>query len=167
MKKVMLLAAVIMIALVSVALHKPEIESEEKIGLRVITALQRGSSFEFSGLFPTLADFHVLMMKNSELYGKNIEEASRDFQNEFEGVLSPAFRLTFENIRRKGVEAGIDWSSVKLVSVDVPAKVNYDYAVVPMTITFSEQGEVHRLRIEKALVMDGEWKISQFISLEK
>lgn len=167
MKTVILVTSVIMIALVSFALHKPEIESKEQIGLQVITALQRGSSHEFSALFPTLADFHAVMLRNSELYGKNLEEASREFQKEFEGVLSPAFKNSFETIRRKGVEAGIDWRTVKLVSVDIPEVIRPDFSAVPMTITFSAQGKEHRLNIEKAFVMDGRWKISQHITLDK
>jgi hypothetical protein len=167
MKTVIALVVVVMIALVSFAMHKPEIESEETMALQVIAALQRGSSHEYSALFPTVADFHALMMKHSELYGKNIQEAANEFQREFETVLSPAFKDSFQNVRRAGIEAGIDWRSVKLISVEVPENLSYDYSVVPMSITFSAQGAQHKLRIEKALVMNGRWKISQYISLEK
>ncbi len=167
MKTVVALTVVVMIGLVSLAMHTPEIESENKIGVQVITALQEGSSEEFSKLFPTLADFHALMLKNSELYGKNLEEASRDFREEFVAVISPSFGNAFERIRGEGEKAGIDWSTARFLSAEVSGDPGYDYAVVPMTIHFSAGGRSHRLKIEKALVMDGRWKISQYIRVEE
>ena len=156
-----------MIGLVSFALHSPDIESGEKMGLQVITALQRESPNEFSALFPTLADFHGLMLRNSELYGKNLEEASKEFQKEFETVLSPSFRNSFEAIRKEGIRMGIDWRTAKLVSVEVPENLQYAYSVVPVTIIFQAGKEEYRLKIEKAFVISGRWKISQLMTLEK
>ena len=167
MKTVIVLASVVMVALVSFALRKPGIESEQKIALQVVTALQRGSAHEFSALFPTLADFHAVMLRNAELYGKNLAEASREFQKEFEGAIEPQFRNAFDEIRMQGVEAGIDWRTAKLVSVEVPKDLRHDYTVVPMTIVFSSSGKQHRLTIEKAFVMNGRWKIGPFIKLEE
>ena len=166
MKKAILVTSVIMIGIVSFALHRPEIESGEKMGLQVITALQRGSSHEFSALFPTLADFHGLMLRNSELYGKNLEEASKEFRKEFESVLSPSFLNAFQKIRQEGIRKGIDWRTAKLVSVEVPDDLQYEYDVVPVTITFKAGEEQYRLQIEKAFIMSGRWKISQFLTLE-
>ena len=126
MKKVILVTSVIMIGIVSFALHTPEIESREKMGLQLLAALQKGSSHEFSALFPTLSDFHGLMLRNSELYGKNLEEASKEFQKEFEEVLSPSFQTSFQLIRKEGIRQGIDWRMAKLVSVETPDNLKYD-----------------------------------------
>jgi hypothetical protein len=164
--KTSIILAVIMITIASFVLHRPEVDAEEKIALQVITALQRSSYNEFSVLFPTLADFHELMVRNSELYGKNLSEASREFEKEFEYVLSPAFKNSFETILQEGAKAGIDWQSVKFVSVEVPEKIRHEFSVVPMTIIFNAQGNEHRLIIEKAFLLNGEWKISQYIALE-
>jgi hypothetical protein len=167
MKTTVVLTLIAMIGMVSLALRKPEIESKEKIGTAVITALQRGSANEFGLLFPTFTDFQGLMLKNAEMYGKNIEEASRDFQTQYETVLSPAFGNCFKRIREEGARAGIDWRSAKLVSVDVPEKVLYEYAVVPMTINFESSGKHYRLVFEKVFVMNGQWKISHHVNIVK
>lgn len=114
-----------------------------------------------------LADFQALMLKNSELYGQNLSEAAREFEKEYDYELYPAFRKSFENIVKEGKEAGIDWRTVQLVSVEVPEKVEGDFAAVPMTIAFNAQRKEHRLKIEKVLVLNGKWKISHYIGFEK
>jgi hypothetical protein len=159
--------AIIMIAITSFKLYSSEVASKEEIGLQIITALQHSSVHEYSALFPTLADFHTLMLKNSELYGKNLSQAALDFEKEYEYHLYPAFKESFLRIIREGHLAGVDWRTIQLKSVEVPEMIDSDFAAVPMTITFTSQGKEYRLKIEKALIMNGKWKISHFISLEK
>ena len=160
------LLTITMITVTAFALRH-SVDAKEKIGLQVITALQRSSLHEFSAMFPTVADFHGLMMRNSELYGVNLNEAAREFEKEFAYVLFPEFKKSFERIIHEGKEAGIDWRTAQFVSVEVPEEIESDFAAVPMTINFRAQGKEHRLKIEKALVIDGHWKLSQYISLEK
>ncbi len=167
MKTALAFTLIVMIALVSLAMRTPEIESEEKVGHQLIEALRHESPKEFSALFPTLADFYGVMLKNSELYGKNLEEASRDFRKEFEEVVSPAFDSAFAQLRARGTGGGIDWSTAEFVSADVKGNINYDYAVVPLTVHFTAGGRQHELKIEKAFVIDGRWKISQYIEVEE
>jgi hypothetical protein len=164
---ILLTVTAIVITITSFELYHSEIEAKEKMGLQVITALQRSSAHEFSALFPTLADFHELMVRHSELYGTNLAEAGREFEEEFEQVLRPAFKNSFETILAEGTKAGIDWRTAKFVSVEVPENIESEYSVVPMTITFTAQGKEHQLKIEKAFVMNGHWKISQFTTLDK
>lgn len=164
---IIITVAIIMIAVTSFKSYRSALEPKERIAQQVITALQHLSAEEYSSLFPTLADFHALMVRNSELYGQNLSEAAREFENEYDHELYPAFRKSFETIVKEGKEAGIDWRTIQLVSVEVPQKVEGDFAAVPMTIAFNAQGREHRLKIEKVLVLNGKWKISHYISLEK
>lgn len=159
--------ALIMIAITSFKLYRSEAESKEKIGLQVISALQHASVHEYSALFPTMADFHVLMITNAELYGKNLSEAALEFEKEYNRDLYPAFQQSFERILEEGKQEGIDWRLVQLVSVDVPEEVKGQFAAVPMTITFTAQGREYRLKIKKMLFMNGKWKVSHYIELEK
>lgn len=158
---------IIMIAITSFKLYSTEVESTEKIGQQIITALKHSSAEEFSALFPTLADFHTLMATNSELYGRNLSEAAREFEKEYEYELYPAFKKSFERIVLEGEQAGIDWKTIQFVSAEVTENVNGDFAAAPMTITFTAQGKEHHLNIEKVLVINGKWKISHYISLDK
>lgn len=159
--------ALMMIAITSFKLYRSEPESKEKVGLQVITALQHASVSEYSALFPTMADFHALMMTNAELYGKNLSEAALDFEKQYDRELYPAFQRSFERILEEGKQEGIDWRSVQLVSVEVPEEVVGEFAAVPMTITFSAQGREYRLKIGKMLLMNGKWRVSHYIELEK
>ena len=159
--------ALIMIATTSFQLYRTEAEPKEKVGLQVITALQHASVHEYSALFPSMADFHALMTKNAELYGKNLSEAAREFEKEYDLELYPAFEESFERILLEGKQKGIDWRTVRLVSVEAPEEIVGDFASVPMTITFTAQGKDYRLNIEKVLVMDGRWKVSHFIHFEE
>ena len=164
---IIVIVSIFMIAITSFKLYSTGVESKEKIGQQVITALQHSSAHEFSALFPTLADFHALMVRNSELYGQNLSEAARAFEKEYEHELYPAFKKSFERIILEGKEAGIDWRTIQLVSVDVPENVEGDFAAVPMTITFNARGKKYYLEIEKVLVINGKWKISHYINLKK
>ena len=163
----LILLTAIMISITAFELRHAEVDAKEKIGLQVVTALQRSSGHEFAALFPTLADFHGLMLRNSEMYGVNLTEAAREFEKEFELVLYPEFKSSFERILREGRQAGIDWRSIQFVSVEVGEETPAAFAAVPMTIHFTAGGRAYRLRIEKALMIDGDWKLSQYISLEK
>ena len=168
MKETIVLAflTIVMISITAFEFRVPEIEPEEKIGVRVLGALQQSSPDEFSALFPTLADFHLLMMKNSELYGKNLADAAREFEKEYDHELFPSFSSSFEKIVEEGNRLGIDWKTAKFVSADVQEKPANGFAVVPLSITFESAGKTHHLKIAKALIIDGKWKISQYITLD-
>ena len=157
--------AIIMIAITSFKLYRTEVETKEHFGQQVITALQHSSLYEYSALFPTLADFHTLMVTNSELYGKNLSEAASEFESVYEFELYPAFKESFERIVLEGKQAGIDWRTAELVSVEVPETIEGDFAAVPMTITFKAQGKDHQLKIEKVLLLNGKWRVSHYITL--
>ncbi len=165
--KTSILLTVIMVTVTSFGFYYSESDAKETIGLQVITALQRSSVHEFSALFPTVADFHALMVSNAELYGENLGEAAREFEKEFELVLYPQFQRAFETILREGKAAGIDWRTIELVSVEVPDAKKAEFTSGPMTITFDAQGKTHKLQVEKALLINGDWKLSQYMHLEK
>lgn len=164
--KTSILLTVIMVTVTSFGFYYSESDAKVTIGQQVITALQRSSAHEFSALFPTIADFNALMLRNAELYGENLSEAAREFEKEFELVLYPQFQRSFESILRQGKAAGIDWRTIELVSVEVPDAKNGEFTSGPMTITFNAQGTTHKLKVEKALLINGDWKLSQHMHLE-
>lgn len=164
--KTSILLTIIMMTIASFELHHSEIEAKEKIGLQVISALQRASADEFQALFPTLSDFHALMQRNSELYGKNFTEAAREFEDEFRRVVYPEFSGSFQRILEEGRRAGIDWRTIQFVAVESAVEPREEFSVVPITIVFQAQGKTHRLHVEKALMINGHWKISQYLRLE-
>ena len=157
---------VIMISITAFEFTSSEIESKEELGNELISALQRSSEKEFRELFPSLSDFHQLMIRNSELYGKNLQEAALEFQKQYDVELAPAFTDTYAALVKEGNLLGVDWQNAKFVSADTPAKVESDFTVVPLTITFTSGGKEHHLKIEKTLLIDGKWRISQYITLD-
>ena len=161
------LLTVLMISITAFEWRHTEVDAKEKIGLQVITALQRSSVHEFTALFPTLSDFHGLMLRNAEMYGVNLNEAAREFEKEFEEILFPEFKNSFERILNEGRSAGIDWRTIRFASVQVAEPADSSFSSAPMTISFTSNGEVYHLKVEKALMIDGEWKLSQHISFEK
>lgn len=156
----------VMVTITAFELYRSDTDATQEIGLKVIAALQRNSAHEFSALFPTLPDFHHVMETHAELYGTSIAEAARDFEREFDHVLHPEFKKSFENILREGRGKGIDWRTAQFVSAAVPEKIAGAFAAVPLTIHFTADGKPHRLTVEKALVINGRWRITQHMRVE-
>lgn len=156
----------VMISITAFEFTRSETESKEEFGNELISVLRRSSEKEFSELFPSLSDFHQLMIRNSELYGKNLQEAAAEFGKQYNLELAPAFADTYAMLLKEGSRIGVDWQNAKFVSADTPAKVESDFTVVPMTVTFTSGGYEHHLKIEKTLLIDGKWRISQYITLD-
>ena len=157
----------IMTTITSFTLYNTEPDTKYSVGQQIVSALQHRSVSEYTALFPKLSDFHVLMMKNAELYGTNLSEAAREFEKEYDGHLYPEFEKSFERILREGHAQGIDWRTIRLISVEIPEPGETDFAAVPMTVRFNAKGVNYRLKVDKVLIIDGKWKVSQHINLEK
>jgi hypothetical protein len=133
----------------------------ERMATSVVTAFQHRSLQEYAALFPSVEAFHNIMEKNSSFYGANLEEAKEEFEMQYAKEVLPALNQSFKSIIAQGIKAGIDWSTIKLVSVEF----NEQSPTAPATITFSSNGKEYRLEFEKTLRIDGEWKVSQFVKL--
>ena len=133
----------------------------ERMATSVVTAFQHRSLQEYTALFPSVEAFHKIMEKNSSLYGANLEAAKEEFEMQYTKEVLPAFNQSFKSIIAQGIKEGIDWSTIKFVSVEC----NEQSPAAPATITFSSNGKEYRLEFEKTLLINGEWKVSQYVKL--
>jgi hypothetical protein len=141
------------------------ITSSEQMAQLVLTALQQSSMTEYATLFPSLAEFQDVMKTNSELYGAYLNEAQREFATNYESHLLPAVKKSFNALVEEGQAKGIDWKSIRLREVTLSEDAPHQFNSLPVTITFTSNGTEHKLLIERALVINGEWRISQFVKL--
>jgi len=144
---------------------KRRISSSEQMAERVVAALQQANSKEYMALFPTLSDFKEIMKANAGIYGSNLNEAQREFSNSYETKLLPAVKNSFAALVLEGREKGIDWSKVRYVGIELESQPQQHFSPVPVNIVISSRGIEHRIQIERALVINGEWKVSQFVKL--
>lgn len=133
----------------------------ERMAQNVVTAFQHRSLQEYTTLFPPVNAFYEIMEKNSAFYGENLEEAKKEFGMQYTRDVLPALNQSFKSIISQGKKAGIEWSTIKLVSVDL----GQEGSGAPATITFSSNGKEYRLKFERALFINGEWKVSQYLTL--
>ena len=164
--KTTILLSVLMITMTSFELRHSEIDSKQKLGLQMIDALRHPTSDAFSSAIPTLEEFHRLMDRNQSLYGENLQVAKSAFEQQYHGSLLPAIRRSFKDLISQGKKAGIDWNTIRLVSVDIEEDPTADFDVLPLTIVFTSKKKQYRINIDRALVIEGRWRISQFIKLE-
>lgn len=133
----------------------------ERMALSIVHALQHNSLEEYSTLYPSLISFYKIMENNAGYYGKNLDEAKRDFELQYHRQVIPALNKSFNDIITKGKTAGIDWSTIKLVNIALEEETSKPSA----TITFTSNNKEYRLKFQKALFMDGEWKVTQYADL--
>jgi hypothetical protein len=145
--------------------RKEKITTSDQMAEHIIAALQHSSSEEYMKLFPSLIEFQDVMKANSELYGNYLNDAQREFATNYEANLLPAVKHSFDELVTVGKEKGIEWKSVRFIGVQLNEEPQQRFNSLPMTITISSNGVEHQLKIEKALVINGEWRISQFVKL--
>ena len=133
----------------------------ERMATSVVAAFQHRSLQEYTTLFPSVEAFHKIMEMYSSFYGANLEEAKKEFEMQYTKEVLPALNQSFKTIIAQGTKEGIDWSTIKLVSVEF----NEESPAAPATITFSSNGKEYRLDFAKTLHMNGEWKVTQYVKL--
>lgn len=142
-----------------------EILHTEQWAKDVIAAFQHYSSTEYEALFPTLDEFHKMIEKYSCLYGNFLNDAKEEFAKSYSRDLKPALRKSFESAIWDGIERGIEWHTVTFERVE-PGKSNLQpFDLAPLSIVFSSNGVEYKLYFDKALVLDGRVKVSQFVKL--
>ena len=139
--------------------------SSDQMGERVVAAFKKSSSAEYAALFPSSSDFTGMMKESSEIYGTYISAAQHEFVQNYKTKLVPAVRKAFEAAIKQGQEQGIDWSNVHYVGTEIEGQPSNRFSPVPVTIRFTSNGIEHKLIIEKVLVMNGNWNVSQYIKL--
>ena len=137
--------------------------SSKEMAEQVITALQHMSSQEYVALFPTLQEFHQMMEKNSLFYGEFLSAAKQEFTTTYESHLVTAVKESFDRIIREGNKKGIAWNTIRFNESSEIVKQQFTEAQVAIVFTSNEKR--YRLSLEKTLIMNARWKVSQFIKL--
>lgn len=139
--------------------------SSEEMAKQIITALQHVSPQEYVALFPSLQEFHQMMVKNSELYGESLSAAKQEFAHTYENHLINAVKESFDRIIREGNEKGIDWNTIRFERIESSEITQGHFGQAQVDIVFNANGKAHTLSLKKALLMNAHWKASQFIEL--
>jgi hypothetical protein len=139
--------------------------SSKEMTEQVITALKHISSQEYIALFPTLQEFHQMMEKNSPFYGESLSAAKQEFATTYERHLITAVKASFDRIVREGNKKGIEWSTIRFERIESSEIVKQQFAQAQVAIVFTANGKAYRLGLKKALIMNEQWKVSQFIEL--
>src|SRR5690606_743828 len=141
-----------------------ETHTSKRMAEQVITALQNRSAEEYISMFPALREFHEIMEANSDAYGESLSAARQEFATTYESRLMRDAKDAFGRVLDEGDKRGITWSTIRLERVDAP-KVTRQFAHAQVSIVFTANGQRHRLILEKALILNSQWKVSQFIKL--
>lgn len=133
---------------------------------QVIEALKKESYTIYEALFPTLADFNAIMDQQAYIYGQNLDEAKQEFTHMYINQVIPALHDSFEKILEYGKAQQIDWSKVKLVRIEHTEISNEKFDHADMNIVFKVKGEEKSLVVKNALIINGQWKLSQFTAIK-
>lgn len=139
--------------------------SSEEIAKQIITALQHVSSQEYVDLFPTLQEFHQMMGKNSDFYGESLSAAKQEFADTYENHLITTVKESFDRIIREGNEKGIKWNTIRFERIESSGITQDQFGQAQVAIVFTANGKAYTLALKKALIMNAQWKVSQFIEL--
>jgi hypothetical protein len=138
-------------------------EAAQRMGLQVVVALQRQSASEYAALYPTSESLLKLMDRNAAVYGDNLAEAKRDLEAHFQAKVVPSLNRSFYDILEKGKEEGIDWRAVKLSDVKVGEAGEKG---TPIELVLISNGTTFTIRYERTLTIDGQLKVSPFVSMD-
>jgi len=157
MKTIKISLAVIALAIASLGMVKPE-SSSEKFANELINSFRLMSRENFGKLFPTLNEFYQVMDANKEFYGEDLEAAKQEFADEYNHRIAPGIIEAYESVQHSAATMKIDWNSVSIIRVTVDEGLDMERR--KMTIYFSTAGDTHRLFIDGAFELNGEWRAS-------
>jgi hypothetical protein len=163
MKNIFLLSAMTITLTAFTPQHHPL--TAKQIGVNTIEALQRQTFSPYAALQPTLADFYAVMDANPGIYGNTLFEAKNDFALTYAKKIIPALHESFSRIIEDGKAIGIDWNDVEYQRIEHGPEPKGKFGVSTLTIVFTSKGQEHKVVVENALVINGEWKLSQFARL--
>jgi hypothetical protein len=166
MKKVVFILISLIITMSSFNRVTPiEPRTSEETARNILTAFQHGSPEEYASLFPTVAEFHALMKQNDAIYGPYSEEARYEFEVDYERYLLPKVKTAFTSVISDGKKKGIDWSQIQFVKVDVREHPSQSVTLGEFTVVFSFDKKEYKLRVQNAFYVNGQWKVTQFLTL--
>jgi len=162
MKTLKISIAVIALALASVGLSRL-VSTSEQFAIGLISALSNSSIDHFEALLPTLDEFQSAMDQNREIYGGNLDAAKQDFSDVYNHTFMPSVLDSYNAVRQQAASQGISWSKVSFLRVTMDEEASSPNRSI--TIYFSANGQVRRLFVEKAVMLNGQWKIADKISM--
>lgn len=157
-------ATITLLAMSSFSPVNNTLVSSQDIASRVVEALRRSSADQYMTLIPQLDGFHEVMEENISFYGPYLSEAKEEFTGTYVSELLPSARESFQAVLREGQDKGIDWTKVVYEGVETGKVSNASIAATWFTIRFSSEGNQYRLRVEKALVIHGNWSAGYDLS---
>lgn len=146
---------------------KSSVSSSKKLGLEIIRAVANQSEPEFLALLPSVADFHGIMNANAGFYGGNIADAQKEFSTVYATQVVPKARKAFTNLVQQGRKHGIDWHQIQVTGIDTGTEPKGKLALTTVSIKFLSGGKPYSLIVDKSLVWNGQWKVSQYIRLSE
>ena len=69
--------------------------ASQHLAEQIVEALRKGSAEDYAALFPTIAEFHAIMDKNSSVYGEYLTEAKEEFAVRYENEILPKVKKSF------------------------------------------------------------------------
>ena len=162
MKTLKISIAVVALAFATIGLTR-RTSSSEQFATGLIAALSSPTIDHFEALLPGVDEFHTVMEQNKELYGDNLGEAKQEFEDEYNHKFMPAVLDSYNAVRQKAASEGISWSKVSHLRVYVDEDATSDNNRI--TIYFSADGQVRRLVVDKAVKLNGRWRIADRIKL--
>jgi hypothetical protein len=164
MKKVSLIFTSLIITMSSFTQAPTASRTTEETARNIITAIQHNSPDEYASLFPTITQFHELMKQNDKVYGPYSEEARYEFEVDYERYLLPKVKSAFQSLVTEGKQKGIDWKRAKFVRADVVSRPSGSVVIGQVSVVFTVDSKEYTLRIDNALYLNGEWKVTQFLT---
>jgi hypothetical protein len=136
----------------------------DRTGQQVIEAFRKEAPADYALLFPNLVDFHTIMGLNSLWYGDNLAAAKKDFADQYDGLDRAVYEAFHETITN-GKQLGIDWKIIKFQQATLDAAPQKTIDASSLNVVFLSHGKEYSLRIDRALWIRGEFKVSQFLTL--
>jgi hypothetical protein len=164
-KVVIILTSLVMILCSFTQMSSLEPRTTEETARNIITAFQHASPEEFALLFPTISEFHELMKQNDAIYGPYSEEARYEFEVDYERYLLPKVRSAFASVITQGKQKGIDWKRARFVKVEVVSRPSNAVTLGQISLVFAVDSEEYTLHIDNAFYLNGQWKVTQFLTL--
>jgi hypothetical protein len=164
-KVVIILTSLVMILCSFTQMSSLEPRTTEETARNIITAFQHASPEEFALLFPTISEFHELMKQNDAIYGPYSEEARYEFEVDYERYLLPKVKSAFASVITQGKQKGIDWKRARFVKVEVVSRPSNAVTLGQISLVFAVDSEEYTLHIDNAFYLNGQWKVTQFLTL--
>ena len=163
MKKIITTSIILVLVLSGTMEAKDRTEGFNSTAVAMITSLQQSCSEKYVSLFPSLKELRQRANANSKTYGLNHKEAMEAYAKSYSQDLL-AVRNSFNELIQDGKNNGIDWRAVRFISYEyVPCTGKQN--VGTFSILFSSEGRLLRIQIEKAIVVNGNLRVSHHISL--